>query len=797
MVAVDRIPPSEILTTCALTLPANDPRVLSPSEPSSRGSSSFSPRTLSPSAPAAPTSTSPITASQLSRLSAGPTLLFQFDGLSRRLSLHHERILIQWLRHADILLGQNIAYDLMVLRAHSPRLRAVLSGRHFLVDLSVLNFLHSESRPEKSLKDLGPILGTHLYPDDEKSRRYRSPSDPSLHSYNGQDTHNTLISIAVLAHRILSEYPNTDKLSPFCLRLYSDLIWSVVRMTESGVPYHLPSLHALFTSLHASCFSADALCTSAGLLVDSRHKTRSGVAASQSSFLSSLLDQCPPSTPVAFTPKQSKLSVSDSNRTIIAAALPPTHPSQPLLSAWASFRKSQKLLSTYVYPLILSKRNDPSALSSILLSPTDPPLLPPPPMDLVAWNPWIPPSPAPSPSSLPPCPTGRSPSWTLQPSFDAPPPIWTATLSSSPSTTSSPVPPSPTSPPSKTATSPTSLPAPSGSVSPTAATSSPTKPPTSDIFLTHPSWFITPSPFKDSSSSEGGTLQSRITCKDSPEQTAPKIIQACRRSRSPSGCLLSMDLSQIELRVPALYSGEPSLIAAFTAGLDLHTERAIATFSRDYLLGKYPQLVDAPFALWKKLCPAFDALERQVGKRINFADLFRAGADKIRNSVYDDIGIWIPLAVFERAVRNRPLDRPLLWAWQEGLIADARRDGYLSLPLTGQSRSFLGGDKFDVNEIVNFPVQTTASNVLLRIQHYCSSRLPSLAISPSFHHIHLCCNTYDALLFDCRSPSALSEARSIIAEAMTWVQTQDYWASLQSLFGRTVPLTCDTKEIPS
>lgn len=258
-----------------------------------------------------------------------------------------------------------------------------------------------------------------------------------------------------------------------------------------------------------------------------------------------------------------------------------------------------------------------------------------------------------------------------------------------------------------------------------------------------------------------------------------------------------MDLSQIELRVPALYSGEPSLIAAFTAGLDLHTERAIATFSRDYLLGKYPELVDAPFALWKKLCPAFDALERQVGKRINFADLFRAGADKIRNSVYDDIGIWIPLSVFERAVRNRPLDRPLLWAWQEGLIADARRDGYLSLPLTGQSRSFLGGDKFDVNEIVNFPVQTTASNVLLRIQHYCSSRLPSLAISPSFHHIHLCCNTYDALLFDCRSPSALSEARSIIAEAMAWVQTQDYWAALQSLFGRTVPLTCDTKEILS
>lgn len=320
---------------------------------------------------------------------------------------------------------------------------------------------------------------------------------------------------------------------------------------------------------------------------------------------------------------------------------------------------------------------------------------------------------------------------------------------------------------------------------------------TSDIYIAYPSWFITPSPFKDSSGSEGGTLQSRITCKDPPEQTAPKLIQKCRRSRSPHGVLLSMDLSQIELRVPALLSGEPSLIAAFTAGLDLHTERAIATFGQDFLLGKYPELLNVPFALWKKVCPAFDALERQVGKRINFADLFRAGADKIRNSVYDDIGIWVDMHIFEKAVRNRPQDRPLLWAWQESLIADAHRDGRLTLPFTGQSRTFLGGDKFDVNEIVNFPVQTIASNVLLRIQHYVSAHLSPLSVSTSLHPVHLCCNTYDALLLDCSSSAAAQSARDLLARALDWLVTEDYWALLQRLYGRTVPLAYDIKEIPS
>lgn len=257
-----------------------------------------------------------------------------------------------------------------------------------------------------------------------------------------------------------------------------------------------------------------------------------------------------------------------------------------------------------------------------------------------------------------------------------------------------------------------------------------------------------------------------------------------------------MDLKQIELCVAALLSGEPALINPINAGDDLHTLRAIENLGLPFLTSKYPILAGAAPRTWKDLCKAFDELERQTFKQVNFADLFRAGWEKIRSTVYDWTGIWIDPALFQRVVRNRPTDRPVLWAWQEGLIADARRDGFLSLPFTGQSRSFLGGTKFDVSEIVNFPVQATASNVMLRLQHFFSVHLDPLSFQTRLHRTHLCSNTYDALLFDCTTPSSLSSLKALIPQALTWITTEDYWAHLQSLYGRTVRIACSTKETP-
>lgn len=306
-----------------------------------------------------------------------------------------------------------------------------------------------------------------------------------------------------------------------------------------------------------------------------------------------------------------------------------------------------------------------------------------------------------------------------------------------------------------------------------------------DVQLSHPSWFIVPSSVKDGSGASGGTLQSRITCKNASHQTDPAAIENCRRSRYTGGALVSMDLKQIELCVPALLTGDPFYLQVVTE--DLHTLQAIRIWGVPELLSRYPSLAGHHRNDWSDFLKTYKRRERQVGKRVNFSHLFRAGAAKMQASVHADIGELFPIDLFQSIVATRSTDLPLLWAWQESIIHEARTTGRVTLPLTGQSRSFLGGSDYDVNEIVNFPIQTTASNVLRRIQSHVHKHLRAL---PS-HHIHPFLNVYDAIKFDCATPSDLSCLTSLIGEAVEYVSTRDYWSWLQDLYGRTIPLQYD------
>lgn len=305
-----------------------------------------------------------------------------------------------------------------------------------------------------------------------------------------------------------------------------------------------------------------------------------------------------------------------------------------------------------------------------------------------------------------------------------------------------------------------------------------------DVQLSHPSWFIVPSSVKDGSGASGGTLQSRITCKNASHQTDPDTIEKCRRSRYLGGALVSMDLKQIELVVPGLITGDPFYTDAFARNDDLHTLAAIRIWGAPELLSRYPELSGCDPRTWKDISKAYDRRERQVGKRVNFSHLFRAGPAKMQTSVYEDINELFPITFFESIVNTRPTDLPLLWAWQESLIHEARTTGRVTLPLTGQSRSFLGGTDYDVNEIVNFPVQTTASNVLRRIQSHTHKRLRQMPRT----RVHPFLNVYDAIKFDCATPSDISCLTALIGEAVEYVSTRDYWSWLQDLHGRTIPL---------
>ncbi len=181
--------------------------------------------------------------------------------------------------------------------------------------------------------------------------------------------------------------------------------------------------------------------------------------------------------------------------------------------------------------------------------------------------------------------------------------------------------------------------------------------------------------------------------------------------------------------------------------------------------------------------------QRQVGKMVNFADLFRAGPDVIRKQVLGMSGTELDVNFCKEIVKNRKHHRPKLWDFQERLIKTASSKGRVEIPFTGQSRYFMGGDKYEVNEIVNFPVQTTASNVLVSIQSYIHKSMSSLNVPGS--KIHMFLNIYDAIYFDVKDDETEKELVDLVEDAVDYVQDEGYWSMISEYYGNSIPLIYD------
>lgn len=171
--ATDGVGSGDLILTCAITVPDSDPRP----EPAAQWSGEH-----------------------IAQLQPGPTMVF-----SMWLPSHRQR-LRRWLSHTDTIIGTNLGFDIAYLRA-LPEFRPFLTPTsHHLIDLMVLNYLHDETRPERSLKTLGPILRTHRYETTLKHSRFPSASSPELAQYNAEDTHNTLLACAELARRTINDF---------------------------------------------------------------------------------------------------------------------------------------------------------------------------------------------------------------------------------------------------------------------------------------------------------------------------------------------------------------------------------------------------------------------------------------------------------------------------------------------------------------------------------------------------------------------------------------------------------------
>jgi len=146
----------------------------------------------------------------------------------------HRDIIIAWLKHSITILCMNTQFDMLYMMAKDY---AEYLQHQLLLDLGIFNYLHNEVRIERSLKTLGPVLGTHVYKSQTLKGGFRFPSLCPAHStYNGQDTHNTLAATIRLVQLIIGQFgSSTDKLSVYNIRFFSNTLRTCIDMSINGV----------------------------------------------------------------------------------------------------------------------------------------------------------------------------------------------------------------------------------------------------------------------------------------------------------------------------------------------------------------------------------------------------------------------------------------------------------------------------------------------------------------------------------------------------------------------------------
>jgi hypothetical protein len=598
-------------------------------------------------------------------------------------SLKQRRVFYRYLRlakeNAGWLLGQNISYDLMYLRT-DPVLRGKLL-RYFgqqVEDCMLWNFLHSEMRPERSLKSLSTLFDIAKYK--ENNFDAQAPYDPQLLAYNALDTRATLRARRLLREAIARDYgPETPKLSDVCRHHCSDLIWTVTALSETGLPYDVQKLQRINDDrLTVVAFLEAHLKESCGLIVRGP-----GSGKSQDAFVEQaaeeawLLDD----SDLLLTEKERKISTKEVNLHLIRNHLPPDSPTRHALDCLLKSRKARKIEDTYTRPLLSSPKK--GIVHRLTLPSSDPKHV-------------------------------------------------------------------------------------GGSLS---------------VGLTYPSWYPCPSKH-DLEDKEGGTIQVRITARYPACQTNPRVIKECECSRFPGGVVLEADYSQIELRIAGLLSGDPAFMEIYEKGWDVHLisgddlAHTCLGKPKGWLYDQYREVGKSsePVATW-----------RQMGKTANFLVVYEGKAFKLCATVREDTGYEISQPAAQAFIEAYNARHQQLRRWQQELVAEAIRTGYIQLPF-GWSRLFLGGRdavEADRATVVNFPVQATAALLLESAQARVIEELDRRGLRSVSDK-----NTYDSIRVDCLP----AEKPAVLSILDRWLTRPPLLEYLEDYLGRSVPIEYEVKE---
>lgn len=615
----------------------------------------------------------------------------------------HRRNLLAFIRNlapGGDLLGMNLKFDLSYLRYCDPLFYSALHPGLNLTDVSVLNYLHSEQRPERSLKSISELLQVASYKADRKrTERFRSDRDPALWAYNAKDAYATLEAVRALERHIVEDYPHTRKLTSYSRRTYSRLLWSCIQMEEAGIAFDQQKLEDLdFSSVLRGALLYSECRHKYGLVLAGPGSDKSKEAL----YLRALEESgLAGDSRVSWTSKQQRLAINQENAHLFLQHLPVDSASALQLRRQQEYEKLSKMVTSYTRPMLHGTTRNPVKSRVI-----------PDGSRLQKWN------------------SQRRPG----------------------------------------------------------------------TLIAYPSWFPVPSSFD--SGLEGGTIQGRITSKGPACQVLPPAVKSCMTSRYLPGFLIVWDLSQIEMRIAALLSGDAQMLREYREGVDRHSRTAqsiirhlllwmrdtgrgeFALRGRIYTPGLLREIAAHPEP---RIIEAFSVF-REIGKTTNFLIIYLGSPSKLQHTLAADLEISLPEPVCDEIIREQRDCYPGLAAWQKALIRQAQKTGRIELPLIGASRMFLGSaravrDTY-TSEIVNFPLQFTAAWVMLDIQAALYE-----ALSRRRKPVHVGLNIYDSLFAD----GPLSELPFVQEIARRCFQSSDYVKRLEDLLARSVPVEYDER----
>jgi DNA polymerase-1 len=198
--------------------------------------------------------------------------------------------------------------------------------------------------------------------------------------------------------------------------------------------------------------------------------------------------------------------------------------------------------------------------------------------------------------------------------------------------------------------------------------------------------------------SQTGTVTGRVASSDPNLQNIPTRTEEGRRVRSgfvarPGYKLLSVDYSQIELRVVADMSGDEAMLEAFRAGQDIHATTAAAIYG-------------VPLESVTKE-------QRSHAKSINFGLTYGMGAFGLTRYT------GLTLAEAENFVKAYYLQFPGVKAYLDEIRRTAAKQGYVET-LLGRRRYFPNlASATNANlrsreerEAINAPIQGTAADIM-------------------------------------------------------------------------------------